>query len=235
MRLPLSGLCGGAAQDRRHCGGVRASGVPPMYRIPGGSRPTTSVADVFSEAGRAPYYRHHRPNVAVRRCPESPISSTLITAIQKIRLARLCQRRNFRPIWSPTSPILGARLGFCPSWRWNARSVSRTADPGGMAGSAQALGHLEQARLPRSSRPRKQPGPTCRWSAPIWSAPSPRSDFFAGPAFGEDDRREWVRQFGDPHSHICEGGVQPDQRCEWARRSCADAYLGAMDGPLLCG
>jgi hypothetical protein len=60
---------------------------------------------------------------------------------------------------------------------------------------------------------------------------TPRSDFFAAPAFGEHDRRDWVRQFPEIriHSFAREGFDRVTAISGPADH--VDAYLGASDGP----
>lgn len=60
---------------------------------------------------------------------------------------------------------------------------------------------------------------------------TPRSDFFAAPAFGDDDRREWVRQF--PEIRIRTFAKEGFDRVSAMSGPAdhADAYLGATDGP----
>jgi len=60
---------------------------------------------------------------------------------------------------------------------------------------------------------------------------TPRSDFFAAPAFGDDDRREWVRQFPEIRirSFAQEGFDRVSAMSGPADH--VDAYLGAADGP----
>ena len=60
---------------------------------------------------------------------------------------------------------------------------------------------------------------------------TPRSDFFAAPAFGDDDHREWVRQFPEIRirSFAQEGFDRVSAMSGPADH--VDAYLGAADGP----
>ena len=60
---------------------------------------------------------------------------------------------------------------------------------------------------------------------------TPRSDFFAAPAFGEEDRREWVRQFPEIRirSFAQEGFDRVTAMSGPADH--VDAFLGAEDGP----
>lgn len=60
---------------------------------------------------------------------------------------------------------------------------------------------------------------------------TPRSDFFAAPAFGEEDRRAWVRQF--PEIRIRSFAEEGFDRVTAMSGPAdhADAYLGASDGP----
>ena len=60
---------------------------------------------------------------------------------------------------------------------------------------------------------------------------TPRSDFFAAPEFGADDRREWVRQFPQIRirSFASDGFDRVTAMSGPADHT--DAYLGGMDGP----
>ena len=60
---------------------------------------------------------------------------------------------------------------------------------------------------------------------------TPRFDFFAAPAFGDDDRREWVRQF--PEIRIRTFAREGFDRVSAMSGPAdhVDAYLGAADGP----
>jgi hypothetical protein len=60
---------------------------------------------------------------------------------------------------------------------------------------------------------------------------TPRSDFFAGSEFGDEDRKAWVRQFPEIRirSFAQEGLDRVTAMSGPANH--ADAYLGALDGP----
>lgn len=60
---------------------------------------------------------------------------------------------------------------------------------------------------------------------------TPRSDFFAAPAFGDEDRKAWVRQFPEIRiRNFAQGGFDRVTGLSGPADH-ADAYLGASDGP----
>ncbi len=121
------------------------------------------------------------------------------------------------------------RRSCCPSWRSSARSTCGTPD---WPVERKRWVIAEQARLHRLKTTEPGSGRTCRLSAPIFVRNlTPRSDFFAAPAFGEKDRRHGCGSSRE--IRIRSFAREGFDRVTAIQRSAdhADAYLGASDGP----